>query len=221
MVVRTLSIPSDSPNHFLKGSFMKQMVTTGLLLISSGILTSANAPAKPTNEYSIDILRSKIEFFVASSAGDVNGTFKSWKGSFGVGTPGVPESATLKLEISAPSMTTGSDIKDKMVKGRDFFYVQSYPTIDFVSTKVIPSSDPNKFRAQGNFTLRGVTKPVALRVNLNPNSKGGGRIYATLSFDRRNFGMTKNVPFVRVSDSVRVRLDLFIVAKPVAAGAGP
>ncbi|MGA8233607.1 MAG: YceI family protein [Candidatus Acidiferrales bacterium] len=200
---------------------MKQMVTIGLFLISSGILTSANGPAKPTDEYSIDILRSKIEFFVASSAGDVNGTFKSWKGTFGVATPGVPESATLKLEISAPSLTTGSRIKDKMVKGKDFFYVHSYPTIDFVSTKVIPSGDPDNFRAQGNFTLRGVTKPVTLRVDLDPNRNGGGRIYANLSFDRRNFGMTKNVPFIRVSDSVRVRLELFIVAKPAAAGPSP
>jgi polyisoprenoid-binding protein YceI len=153
--------------------------------------------------------------------GDVNGTFKSWKGSFGVATSGVPESATLKLDIAAPSMTTGSDIKDKMIKGKDFFYVQTYLTIDFVSKKVIPSTDPNKFRTQGNFTLRGVTKPVTLRVSLDPNSNGGGRIYANLSFDRRNFGMTKNVPFVRVSDSVRVRLYLFIVAKPAAAGANP
>jgi len=197
------------------------MVTMGLLLISSGLLTSAKGPAKPTNEYTIDILRSKIEFFVASSAGDVNGMFKSWKGSFGVATPGVPESATLKLEISAPSMTTGSNIKDRMVKGKDFFYVERYPMINFVSTKVIPSRDPNKFRAQGNFTLRGVTKPVTLRVNLDRNGNGGGRIYANLSFDRRNFGMTRNVPFIRVSDSVRVRLELFIVAKPAAVGPNP
>jgi len=140
-------------------------------------------------------------------------TFTSWKGKLEVATPGVPESATLNLEIPAPSMTTGSDIKNKMVKGRDFFYVQDYPTITFASTKVIPSSDPRKFQALGDFTLRGVTKPVTLKVTLDRNPKGGGRIYAHLSFDRRDFGMTKNVPLVRVSDSVRVRLDLYVEAK--------
>jgi polyisoprenoid-binding protein YceI len=148
---------------------MKQMVTMGLFLISSGMLTSAKGPAKPTNEYTIDILRSKIEFFVASSAGDVNGMFKSWKGSFGVATPGVPESATLKLEISAPSMTTGSNIKDRMVKGKDFFYVERYPMINFVSTKVIPSRDPNKFRAVKQ--LERILRHLAAAEGL-PSTKG-------------------------------------------------
>jgi polyisoprenoid-binding protein YceI len=118
-------------------------------------------------------------------------------------------------------MTTGSSVKDRMVKGKDFFYVRKYPTITLASTQVIPSSDPNKFQAQGDFTLRGVTKPVTLQVTLDRDSKGGGRIYEDLSFDRRDFGMTKNVPFVRVSDSVRVRLDLYIVAKPVTAAPKP
>jgi hypothetical protein len=54
-------------------------------------------------------------------------TFTSWKGKLEVATPGVPESATLNLEIPAPSMTTGSDIKNKMVKGRDFLLCPGLP----------------------------------------------------------------------------------------------
>jgi polyisoprenoid-binding protein YceI len=72
---------------------------------------------------------------------------------------------------------------------------------------------------QGDFTLRGVTKPVTLQVTLDCDSKGGGQVYADLSFDRRDFGMTHNVPFVRVGDSVRVRMDLYVVAKPAADSA--
>jgi len=192
-----------------------------LVFILSAIPLDAQTPEKPAREFTIDVPESRIEFFVASSEGDVNGTFKSWKGEFTVATPGVPESATLSLEISARSMTTGDGVKNKMIKGKDFFYVEEYPTVSFTSTKVIPSSDPNKFQAQGDFTLRGVTKSVTLQVILDRESKGGGQIYADLSFDRRDFGMTHSVPFVRVGDSVRVRLDLYIVAKPVARGARP
>jgi polyisoprenoid-binding protein YceI len=111
-------------------------------------------------------------------------------------------------------MTTGSGMKDKMVKGKDFFFVKNYPTVRLTSTKVIPSSDPNKFQVQADFTLHGVTKPVTLQVTLDRDSKGGGQIYGDLSFDRRDFGMTHSVPFVRVSDSVRVRLDLYVMEKP-------
>jgi polyisoprenoid-binding protein YceI len=116
--------------------------------------------------------------------------------------------------VSTVNMTTGSGTKDKMIKGKDFFYVEKFPSITFTSTKTVPSSDPNKFQAEGDFTMRGVTKPVVLQVTLARDSKGGGQIYADLSFDRRDFGMTKNIPFARISDSVRVRMDLYVDPKP-------
>lgn len=194
---------------------MRRILTMTFFLSFSGVLLHAQTLTVPAREYTIDVPASRVEFFVASSAGDVNGTFESWKGELEMSTPGVSESATLNLKISARSMTTGSRVKDKMVKGKVFFYVKKYPTVTFVSTKVIPSGNPNKFQVQGDFTLRGITKPVTLQVTLERDSNGGVRIYADMSFDRREFWMTKNVPFVRVSDSVRVRLDLYVMAKTI------
>jgi polyisoprenoid-binding protein YceI len=191
------------------------ILTVTLFVLCSGI--SLNAQTPPAREFVIDVPQSKVEFFVGSSAGDVNGTFNSWTGKLNVATPGVPESATLSLTISATSMTTGSGVKDRVIKGKDFFYVDNYPTVSFTSTSVIPSGDPNKFQLQGDFTLRGVTKPVTFQITLNRDSNGGGQIYADLSFDRRDFGMTQNVPFVRVDHSVRVRVNLYVLAKPTPA----
>jgi polyisoprenoid-binding protein YceI len=204
-------------NAFRIGGFMSRRLTLILFLILSGVTLNAQTPAKTGRNFTINVPESKVEFFVGSSAGDVNGVFKTWTGKLSQATPGVPETATLSLEVTAASMSTGSGLKDKMVKGKDFFYVKDFPTVSFTSTKVIPSSDPNKFQVQGNFTLRGVTKPVVLQVTLDRDNKGGGQIYADLSFDRRDFGMTKSVPFVRVSDSVRVRVDLYVAPAPVAA----
>jgi polyisoprenoid-binding protein YceI len=192
---------------------MKRILTMTLLLLCSGTPLQAQPPTKPGREFTIDVPRSKVEFFVGSSAGDVNGTFNSWKGRLNLATPGVPESATLSLEISAASMTTGSRVKDKMVKGPKFFFVENYPTVTFSSTNVIPSGDPNKFQVQGKLTLLGVTKPVAFQVTLNRDGRGGGQVYADLSFDRRDFGMTQSVPLVRVDHSVSVRVDLHVLAK--------
>jgi polyisoprenoid-binding protein YceI len=187
-----------------------------LFFIFSCVTLDAQTPTKTGRNFTINVPESKVEFFVGSSDGDVNGVFKTWTGKLYQATAGVPESATLSLEVTADSMSTGSGLKDRMVKGKDFFYVKDFPTVSFSSTKVIPSSDANKFQVQGNFTLRGVTKPVVLQVTLDRDNKGGGQIYADLSFDRREFGMTKSVPFVRVSDSVRVRVDLYVSPTPVA-----
>jgi polyisoprenoid-binding protein YceI len=196
---------------------MNRKLILALFLISCTIPLSAQTPARTGREFTIKVPESKVEFFVGSSAGDVNGVFKTWTGKLSQATAGVPESATLSLEVTADSMSTGSGLKDKMVKGKDFFYVQDFPSVSFTSTKVIPSDDPNKFQVQGNFTLRGVTKPVVLQVTLDRDNKGGGQVYGDLSFDRRDFGMTKSVPFVRVSESVRVRVDLNVATTPVAA----
>jgi|GEM_PF-5537350 len=165
---------------------MNKMLVATFCLICCGIALKAQNPARPARQYAIVIPESKVEFFVGSSVGDVK-TFSSWKGEFKVATPGVPESAALTLDLVAASMTTGNGAKDKMVKGKDFFYVEKYPAISFTSTKVIPSTDPNKFQVLGDFTLRGVTKNVSLQVTLDRDSKGFGQIYADLSFDRRDF----------------------------------
>jgi polyisoprenoid-binding protein YceI len=197
---------------------MKNIFAMSLFLISYGIVP-VQTTTNPAREFTIDVPGSKVEFFVGSSAGDVSGIFSSWNGNLRVATPGVPETATLSLDISAASMTTGSGLKDRMIKGEDFFYVDNYPSVSFSSTKVIPSGDPNSFQVQGDFTLRGVTKPVVLQVTLNRDGKGGGQIYADLAFDRRDFGMTQNIPFVRVADSVRVRVNLHVLAQAVEARA--
>ncbi len=200
---------------------MRKILTMTLLLLCCGAPSYAQTPTKPGREFIIDVPNSKVEFFVGSSAGDVNGIFSSWNGRLYVATPGVPETATLSLEISAASMTTGSGIKDKMVKGPRFFNVDNYPTVSFASTSVVTSGDPNKFQLQGNLTLLGVTKPVVFQVTLDRNGSGGGQIYADLSFDRRDFGMTQNVPLVRVDHSVTVRVKLHVQAKPADAAAEP
>jgi polyisoprenoid-binding protein YceI len=200
--------------------FMKKVTIIGLLLGLSGVFASAQSPSNPVHKLTIEVPESRIEFYVGSSAGDVNGVFKSWKCKFDM-SRGNPERATLSLAISARSMTTGSRVKDNIIKGTKFFYVQKFPTVSFTSTKVITSTDPRSFQLQGDLTLRGVTKPATLQVNLDRYSKGNGQIYADLSFDRRDFGMTHNVPFVRVRDSVRVRMDLYVLQQPATSVAKP
>ncbi len=192
---------------------MRLIFAMTLLLLYSAIPVQAQTPTTPAREFIIDVPNSKVQFFVGSSAGDVNGVFSSWTGNLSLASPGVPESAHLSLEIVAASMTTGSRVKDKMVKGPKFFFVEKYPTISFSSTKVIRSSDPNQFQMHGDLTLLGISKPVTFQLTLDRDGKGGGRISADLYFDRRIFGMNQNVPLVRVDHSVRVQVDLRVLPK--------
>ena len=37
---------------------------------------------------------------------------------------------------------------------------------------------------------------------------GSGEIHGTMAFDRKDYGMTKGIPFVKIADTVEVTVDL-------------
>jgi polyisoprenoid-binding protein YceI len=196
----------------IKRGFKNLCCGLGLLIgVTFACHAQTSTPATkhaPTVKFTLVPAKSKITFYVSSSLSDIQGTFSSWHGTLKIPVLGSTDGVSLMLNISTDSMTTGSGMKDGVIKGKDFFNVKEFPSIIFVSTKVIPTSDPSKFQVQGNFTLRGVTKLVTLDATLNKDGTVDGLIHGALSFDRRDFGMTKNMPFNKVADTVKVTLDI-------------
>jgi polyisoprenoid-binding protein YceI len=191
-------------------------------MIGSSFTVNAQAPSSPAKhaapvKFTLVPAKSKIAFYVSSSLSDIEGTFSSWHGTLKIPVLGSTDGVSLTLNIATDSMTTGSGMKDGVIKGKDFFNVKEFPSITFVSTKVVPTSDPTKFQVQGNFTLRGVTKLVTLDATLNKDGTVDGLIHGALSFDRRDFGMTKNMPFNKVADTVKVTLDIDVERSVPAA----
>jgi len=60
----------------------------------------------------------------------------------------------------------------------------------------------------GDFTIRGVTKPESLTFTITGIGKGEGSIKGTMAFDRKDYGMNKGIPFVTIADRVEVTVDL-------------
>jgi polyisoprenoid-binding protein YceI len=60
----------------------------------------------------------------------------------------------------------------------------------------------------GELALRGITNPVSVAVVLRPLENGHRRIDGDFSFNRREFGMTHNVPFNKVANTVEVTFQL-------------
>ena len=190
-----------------------------VLLLSSAALPAQQRQLDPQLRYEVIQPESRVEFFVHSTLADVDGVFSAYKAEFKVTTPRF-EDVSFNLTVAASSVHTGTSTKDKMVKGKNFFWVEKYPSITFVSRRIVPDpSNPLKFSMEGDFTLRGVTKPVTFQLTVDPQGNQHGHLYADLSFDRREFGMTYNMPFNRISDSVRVRFDLDVQGNAISAAA--
>jgi polyisoprenoid-binding protein YceI len=61
---------------------------------------------------------------------------------------------------------------------------------------------------QGDFTIRGVSKPETLTLTISGKGTGSGEITGTMAFDRKDYGMTSGIPFIKIADRVEVNIDL-------------
>lgn len=176
------------------------MKITSLLLLA--VLPSfGQAPV-----FEIRPVDSKILFEVRSSV-KLAGVFNKWEGTLKF-TSNKAVSGRLEIKIDAASVNLGSSVKEKTLRGEDFFDVKKNPTISFVSNKVVPV-DENRYRIEGTFTIRGVSKPEVLNLTVQRAADGqGGRIQGTMAFDRRDYGMNHGIPFIKIADRVEVTVDL-------------
>lgn len=71
--------------------------------------------------------------------------------------------------IDTTSVDTGSKTFDGHIQGPDFLDTAKYPTATFKSTKVVFQGDA-PVSIEGNLTLKGVTKPVVLKVTAFKNA---------------------------------------------------
>ncbi len=172
-------------------------------LVASAVLPSLAQDKPPVFVIATD--ESKVTFFIKSSVA-LEGTFKKWDASMTFTSPDVT-TGVLDIKIQAASVDTGSGMKDGKIKSKDFFDVENDPLITFHSDKVVQTS-PTTFDIPGTFTIRGVSKPETLTFTVTGKGTGSGEIKGTMAFDRKDYGMNKGIPFVKIADRVEVTVDL-------------
>jgi polyisoprenoid-binding protein YceI len=163
-------------------------------------LSRAQAPV-----FAITQEESTITFYVKSSV-EIAGNFEKWDATLTFTSPDV-STGVLDIKIQAASVNTGSGMKDGKLKSKDFFDVEKDPLITFKSTKIVRTA-PNTYVVQGDFTIRGVTKPDTLMLTVEPEGKASGEIRGTMAFDRKDYGMDSGIPFIRIADRVEVTVAL-------------
>jgi len=174
-----------------------------LYLLAVAMLPSLSQAQAPV--FAITTEESSIKFYVKASVSLV-GTFDKWDASLTFTTPDVT-TGVLDIKIQADSVSTGSGMKDGKLKSKDFFDVKQDPLITFLSKKVTQTG-PETFEVDGDFTIRGVSKPEKLLLTVSGKGTGTGQIKGTMAFDRRDYGMNKGIPFVTIADRIEVTVDL-------------
>jgi polyisoprenoid-binding protein YceI len=174
-----------------------------LFVFAASLLPSAVRAQAPV--YEVTPEDSSIKFDVESSV-PIKGTFSQWTASMTFKSTDV-STGVLEIKIQADSVDTGSGLKNGKLKGKDFFDAKRAPQITFVSTKVVQTG-ADTFELDGDFTIRGVTKKEHLELKVNGRGTGSGNITGTMAFDRKEYGMNSNIPFIKIANRVEVNVDL-------------
>jgi polyisoprenoid-binding protein YceI len=174
-----------------------------LCLLLSALFPSLSRAQVPVFKFATE--DSSVKFAVKASVA-INGTFDKWDATLAFTSTDVT-TGVLDIKIQADSVNTGSGMKDGKLKSKDFFNADQDPLITFLSKKIVQTG-PTTFDVQGDFTIRGATKPQTLTLTVSGAGTGTGEIKGTMVFDRKDYGMNKGIPFVRIGDSVDVSVDL-------------
>jgi polyisoprenoid-binding protein YceI len=170
------------------------------VLVAFPSVTHAQVPT-----FEITPVESTINFDVEASVA-IKGVFHKWDAIFTC-TSTDASRCVLEVKIQADSVDTGSGMKDGKLKSKDFFDVKENPYITFKSTHNVQTG-PDTFEVNGDFTIRGVTKPEKLNLTLVGKGTGSGTVTGTMAFDRKDYGMNSGIPLVKIANRVEVTVDL-------------
>lgn len=121
----------------------------------------------------------------------------------------------MRAEIDVTSINTRNEQRDGHIKSADFFDTEKFPTATFVSTGVVAKGDD--YELTGDFTLKGVTKPVTLKMEFNGVNPGMGHgavagFEATTVINRKDFGIDIDMPLETggsvVGDKITITLEV-------------
>lgn len=173
----------------------------------------------PAGIWTIDPAHSSINFSVRHlMVSRVRGTLGTFSGEITVSHDGVP---SVSAQVAVGSVSTGNDDRDTHLKSAKFFDVEQYPTATFASTDVRPDG-AGGYILNGDFTLKGITKPISLALAFNGMSAGMGQgpvagFAASVTLNRKDFGVDINMPLetggVVLDDKVTVTLDIEALKK--------
>jgi polyisoprenoid-binding protein YceI len=181
-------------------------------------MSTSTATAVPAGTYNVDPVHSRVEFAVRHlGIATVRGHFASFSGTFEVADD--LASAKVYGSVETASVDTQEQQRDDHLRSPDFFDVERFPRIEFVSTE-IRRLDENRFEIVGELTLHGVTRELTLTAELLGTEQdpwGNERIGLEVrgELNRKDYGMTFNQVLgsgnVLVSDKVKLSVEASVI----------
>lgn len=170
---------------------MKKLLPASAILLAIAIVVSSfiNVPVdtgrgesthesrKFAGKWTLDKGHSNVKFTVTHMVvSEVDGSFKNFDGTIESTKPDFSD-AVVNFTVDVTSVDTDNENRDKHLKSDDFFNAEQFPQMKFQSTSFKPLGG-NKYKLDGNLTIRDITKPVSFDVTYGGsiNTQRGAKI---------------------------------------------
>jgi polyisoprenoid-binding protein YceI len=173
-----------------------------------------------TRTYKIDKSHSEAIFQVRHLLTKVRGRFTDFEGAIEFNEADAAQSS-VHFTVNAKSIDTAEPDRDTHLRSADFFDIDKFPQISFVSTR-ISKRGSETYDVTGNLTMHGVTKEIVLPVAHLGKAKdpwGNERLgfEAETTLNRKEFGLNWNAALETggflVGDEVKVSLQIQAVGQ--------
>lgn len=214
-----MMIPRRVTRLAVTASVIAMGVVPGALSAQAPAPVSGQRPApaeQPVTLWKIDASHSELSFSIRHLVSRVRGQFGVWGGTI---TADPDEWGTASVDVSADAATidTNNERRDADLRSPAHFDVEANPKVTFRSTRITRFAG-DSLTAEGNLTIRGVTRPVVFRGKfagiMGSTGKRRAGFQASAVINRKEFGMTWNRAVEGgnlIGDEVRIDLDVAAV----------
>ncbi len=168
-----------------------------------------------TGDYTLDTSHSRLGFVARHAmVTKVRGQFGTFEGTAHVDAE-TPTNSRVDLTIDVASVSTGSPDRDGHLTSADFFDVENYPTMRFVSSEV--ARRDSVWSITGDLSIKDVTRSITIEFEENGSALdpfGNTRLgfEGETTINRKDFGLTWNAALetggVLVSDKIKLEFDI-------------
>jgi polyisoprenoid-binding protein YceI len=185
----------------------------------------ANAQTLAGGEYTFNRSASAVGFTISASMlfkTKRNGSFNDFTGSLSF-DPARPADTHMDLTVFTASVDTKNAEQDHLLRSSDFFDVEHFPTMHFVSATTMAKAD-GSFDMTGDMTIRGVTKRMTIPVRVrrdSANVNSSNPVFeSNFQIDRTEFGLNGVPKWGGLKVSIAKKVDIHIAISATPAG-GP
>ncbi len=174
-----------------------------------------NAIDDITGDYAIDPSHSRLGFVARHAmVTKVRGQFGTFEGNATIDAAN-PAGSKVDLTIDVSSVDTGSADRDGHLTSADFFDVENFPSMRFLSSDV--QRNGNVWAVTGDLTIKDTTLPVTIDFEqtgsaLDPFGNTRVGFEGETTVNRKDFGLTWNAALetggVLVSDKIKLEFDI-------------